>query len=149
MSRIRLAFYKGKGNWLDTLIRWYTRSKYSHVEMVIDGMWYSASLYESRVRRKVIASDDNKWDFVDVECEYEQKYAMKAFLDRQLGKSYDYMGVVLSQVLPLEVEDPKKWFCSELCARALQNIEKIGRGKTASWYSPGRLYDVINNGDRA
>ena len=31
-----LAFYKGKGDWLDWLIRLFTRSQYSHVEYVQD-----------------------------------------------------------------------------------------------------------------
>ena len=36
-SNIRLAFYKGKGDWVDKVIKWWTKSQYSHVE-VEDGL---------------------------------------------------------------------------------------------------------------
>ena len=42
-SDIRLAFYKGKGDWVDKLVRWWTKSQYSHVEVVVGNTWISSS----------------------------------------------------------------------------------------------------------
>ena len=32
---VKIAFYKGKGNWINKIIRWWTRSNYSHAELVL------------------------------------------------------------------------------------------------------------------
>ena len=44
--KIRVAFFKGdKGRWLHRFIRWYTKSKYSHAELVMpdDETWAGIS----------------------------------------------------------------------------------------------------------
>ena len=44
MGLIYLALYKGRGTLFNRLIRLWTRSKYSHCELVLsDGRWLSAS----------------------------------------------------------------------------------------------------------
>jgi hypothetical protein len=40
--KVKLAFYKAKGNWIDLLIRVFTNSPYSHVEIVLNKDWYSS-----------------------------------------------------------------------------------------------------------
>ena len=32
---VKVAFYKGKGNWINKIIRWWTKSNYSHAELVL------------------------------------------------------------------------------------------------------------------
>lgn len=44
MNGMKLAFYKAKGNWVDLLIRVFTQSEYSHVEIVHNKDWYSSSV---------------------------------------------------------------------------------------------------------
>lgn len=139
---VKLAFYKGEGDWTDKLIRWWTGSKYSHVEMIIDGRWYSSSPRNGYVRSKIIIPKEDHWDFVDVEVTECAKYEMLTFFKKQLGKKYDWAGIFLSQVLPLEIQDPGRWFCSEICSAALKRVGKHLE-KPAQWYSPGRLYESI------
>ena len=57
---IKIAFYKGQGNWLNKIIRWWTKSPYSHAELILPnnytwiGMLLSQFLPFSIKRR-------NKW----------------------------------------------------------------------------------------
>ena len=56
---MKLAFYKAKGDWVDLLIRVFTNSKYSHVEIVHIKDWYSSSPRDGGVRVKQIQDDGN------------------------------------------------------------------------------------------
>ena len=49
---VRLAFYKGEGDWVDKLVRWWTKSQYSHVE-VVGNMWVSSSPRDGGVNAKI------------------------------------------------------------------------------------------------
>ena len=56
---IKLAFYKGKGNWKNKVIRWWTKSPYSHVELILpDGdTWVSISpMLTSTVSKRSIST---------------------------------------------------------------------------------------------
>ena len=57
MNGMKLAFYKGKGNWVDLIIRVFTNSPYSHVEIVLNKDWYSSSPRDGGVRVKQIVDD--------------------------------------------------------------------------------------------
>ena len=138
---VTLAFYKYKGDWTDKVIRWYTHSPYSHTEMVIDGVWYSSSPRDGKVRRKVIIPKEGHWDFIEIPCSLAQKNKMKAFFESQMDKRYDLLGIALSQVIPLNIQDPNKWFCSEICSKSLMVCGIMQTGKPAQWYSPGRLFN--------
>ena len=137
---IRVAFYKGNGTIFDKLIRWWTRSKYSHVEIIIDNIWYSASPRAGCVRAAYIDAINNHWDYIIISCSLQTKQEILNAINSQLGKPYDIIGILLSQIFPLGVDDPSAWFCSELCSCALQKAGIIDRKHHASWYSPARLY---------
>ena len=141
--KIQLAFYKGKGDWMDKVIRWWTRSPYSHCEIVIDGIWYSSSPRTGKVRAATIYPKENHWDFIELLCTAEQKQIMVRALESQLGKPYDYLGIFLSQVIPLSIQDPTKWFCSEICSCALKKGKLLKTNRKSCWFSPARLYRAL------
>ena len=136
---IKLAFYKGRGDMFDRLIRLWTRSQYSHVEIIVDGIWYSSSPRDGRVRAKTIRPKRGHWDFRLIPLFERDKASMLRFLESQTGKQYDWTGIFLSQIVPLNVQDPRRWFCSEICSAALK-AGGIKLEKSSQWYSPARLY---------
>lgn len=109
---MKLALYKGSGNFYDKLIRTVTRSKYSHCELVIDGLCYSSSPRDGGVRMKYIDLTDGKWDVIDVPG--EQIWALDWFINN-IGRKYDWLGAITS-VLPFSLGSKDKFFCSEACA---------------------------------
>lgn len=118
MKSLSLAFYKGKGNFYDLLIRTWTNSKYSHLELVIDGICYSSSPRDNGVRRKVIPLDSGNWDILEISDDYLVKQKALEFFDEHKGAKYDTLGAVKIAIrfLPNRKE---KFFCSEFCADAL------------------------------
>lgn len=138
---IRLASYKGPGRWGDKLIRWWTGGPYSHSELIIGNIMYSASQYEGQVRAMWAADmTPEHWDIVDLPEALDEQAAL-AFLNAQIGKRYDWLGIVLSQVLPLNRHDKGAWFCSELCYRALQ-IAGLGHDIKPQAVHPNRLHRI-------
>ena len=116
IMRLKLAFYKAKGTWIDLLIRVFTHSPYSHVEIVHNKDWYSSSPRDGGVRIKQIVDDGNSWDFVEVEIDKErlhQKYR------EYKGKGYDFKGILLSNILPIGWHSKNKATCSEFVADVL------------------------------
>lgn len=113
---MKLAFYKGEGKWEDKAIRIWTRSKYSHVEIVIGGVGYSSSWRDGGVRAKDINFHSGNWDVFNVAG--NEDYALQYFRARE-GMEYDMLGIALTQFIPLGIHSLKKYFCSELNAGML------------------------------
>lgn len=151
---IKIAFYKIKDNekagFLDKAIAFFTSSfkekingeflnSYSHCEIIIDDLMISSSFRDGGVRIKKF-NNSKKWDLVEIKNVSEEK--IKAFLYEELGKKYDYLGVL--GILFFNKDNENKWFCSELCLKALQigGIYKLGKFN-ASNTSPNRLFKQL------
>lgn len=131
---MKLAMYKGKGNFYDKLIRIVTNSKYSHCELVIAGICYSSSPRDRGVRMKYIDLNTDNWDVFDLPESCNQELAINWFI-KNVGKKYDWIGAVTS-VLPFQINVSNKFFCSEACAEML-NLSKPRR------YKPQSLVDYF------
>ena len=65
---MKLAFYKGREDFYDRLISWWTRGPYSHVELVINETYcMTSSPKDGGVRMKHIDFHPDHWDFVELE----------------------------------------------------------------------------------
>lgn len=133
---IYLALYKGKGKLFNRLIRFWTRSPYSHCELVMpDGRWLSASAMDGGVRAKHIQLDLTHWDLLPLP--WADARTVHHVFYRHQGKGYDWLGVFLSQLLPVAISSPKRMFCSEFCAAALGF-------PTPQRFSPAQLGEVVH-----
>ena len=131
MVKAQLAFYKAKhGNFVDKAIAWYTNSEFSHVELILNGWWYSTSPRDLEVRRKIIRPNPDRWEFVDIGVDKEHVLAL---YEKTKGSKYDWLGITLSQFINANIHDSQRWFCSEWSATAM----KI---PNANRYSPEKLY---------
>ena len=127
--KAELWFYKGPGRIFDKLIRMWTGGIYSHVELVLSGLAYSADAWEGRVRSRGVGGfNRDNWDVVDVE--FVKSYS---WLGQQLGKGYDYLGIL--GFFLFKWQDPTRWYCSEICAVAV--------GVKAERISPQQLYEKL------
>ncbi|MBS7660567.1 hypothetical protein I0D00_01195 [Pseudomonas lalucatii] len=135
MGLIYLALYKGRGRLFNRLIRLWTRSRYSHCELVMpDGRWLSASAMDGGVRAKRIELDLAHWDLIPLP--WANTHQIQALFQRHQGKGYDWLGILASQLLPLAVNNQRRMFCSEFCAAGLGFPD-------AQRYSPALLADVV------
>ena len=117
------------------LIAWWTRSPYSHVEVVINGVCYSSSMRDGGARKKVIDLDKPWWRVTPIEWADEEA-ALRVFR-RYEGQPYGYWDLLTQHVLRLPVDDPGL-LCSELCALMLGLPESTARGMT-----PGQLVEYV------
>ena len=118
---MKVAFYKGTHTGLpgvyNRLVRWWTRSPYSHAELVFDdGQAASSSAMDGGVRFKAIDFDPALWDFVPVPAGVAP--AARDWFAQHDGQAYDLLGN-LHFVISAVGEDKRKWFCSEAVAAAL------------------------------
>lgn len=132
MTRVYLALYKADGNIYDKLVRWRTGGWYSHCELVIDGVFYTASNRDGGVRAKVIVPDEN-WDLIPIPGADAKQ--VRSLFYRTAGDKYDWLGIV-GHALGLRFIRSwwGWWICSRWCAKAL--------GLPRSWaFNPQDLAD--------
>lgn len=135
---MRVAFYKGTHAGLpgvyNRLVSWWTRSPYSHVELLLletttPGRSYaaSASYMDGGVRFKVIDFDPDLWHFVDLPGQLGK--AAWDWFGAHEGQAYDLLGNLHFVLAPVG-DDKRKWFCSEAVAAALgmPNPERFDPG---------------------
>ncbi len=153
--QVYLALYKYKKpvrnlktfikRFLDEIIRFFTKSRYSHCEIAIersDGYYdcYSASPRDSGVRYKRMALYETRWELIPVAVAPSR---IQRFFKKTKGKQYDLWGA-LAIALVLTKHRKNRYFCSEWCWEALG-------GKDGWRFSPaqlGAIFQLINNGEK-
>ena len=110
---IKVAFYKADGDWINRIVRWWTKSRYSHAELVMpDGLtWIGISPFKGsllRAKEKKYFSS-LEWDFVELEVTEQQIYVINEFYEATKGLPYDWAGMLLSQCLPFHIKQKEKF----------------------------------------
>lgn len=135
---MRAAFYCGTRPGLagiyNRVVRWWTRSEFSHVELVLStGRSWSASFSDGGIRSKLIDFDTANWVVIDLPPALEQRAA--AWFRAHRGAKYDLMGNLQFVLAPVP-QSQRRWFCSEAVAAAL--------GMPDPWrYGPGTLASAL------
>ena len=149
MDNIRVAFYRGEGLRRDRLVRWWTGSPYSHVELIMpNGMMAGITPENSKVRWKSpLELNEKDWDFIEISITESQLSSLRNFIESTKGQGYDWIGMIASHLTPLKVRLPNKWYCSEWVAYAL-SVSKVLTWKQLRLYNiskmpPGRLYSLL------
>lgn len=118
-TKVRL--YKGSG-FISSLIKFQTRSEYSHACFVIDDFIYEAKEFIGV--RKIKDDKSGNYDEFSLDITKEQKKVLLEFLMAQLGKGYDY--TMVARFITRQQEQRASsgvWFCSELVTAGLNKIK--------------------------
>lgn len=121
--KIRIAFYKGKGTYINRIIKWWTKSPYSHAELIIpDDIWIGISPFVTSRLNSIEKPffEPQDWDIIELEVNKPQLSLIEEFFEYTRGCKYDWMGMILSQFLPYHIKRKGKWYCSEWIAYALR-----------------------------
>ncbi len=125
MSQHWVAFYRGHGRMSDIVVRWATRSSYSHCELIRQPQrprhgdtvtCLSASGRDGGVRIKDVTLERPKWSI------YAVPWAPQDTWDRaaeKVGEPYDLLSMFTSQLFNFRRNARGKWYCSELIAHGL------------------------------
>ena len=150
---IKVAFYHGKGNFINKLVRWWTKSDFSHAELILpDGItWVGISPFKTSKISAVISPiyDESDWKFVSIKVNEKQLYLINQFFEMTKGCRYDWWGMILSHLFPLNIKRKGKWYCSEWIAYALR-ISNVVKWDVIKVYdrndiSPAKLYKILNS----
>ena len=156
-QKIRIAFFKGKGGWIHKIIRWWTKSPYSHAELILpDGKtWVSISPFlTSRVAPRIkYEVEKGDWDYISFSLNWREPVRdyqldqLYKFIDDTQGSKYDWVGMIMSHFCPYLIKRRNKWYCSEWIAHALVN-SRIVMWDDMHLYdtpdlSPGKLYVLL------
>ena len=159
MSDITIAFYKGEGLRRDRIVRWWTDSPYSHVELIMpNGTMTGITPPDHPVIRTKSLGGIQKadwnfpktdWDFVDIAVTEKQLDSLRSFIESTRGQGYDWLGMIISHLTPFKVRFPNKWYCSEWVAYALSVSRVLTWGQLKLYDTPrippGRLYNLLKN----
>lgn len=142
---VQLAFYNGKENFFNKMTCWRTNGNHSHVEIIFaDGFSFSSSQWDGGVRFKdILYTSTDKWDILDIpDMGVRKEKLMKEWCESQVGKKYDYRGI-LRFFVGVKEDNPDKWFCSEICCAALQRVRVLPSLLVPSQMSPEDLYIAV------
>lgn len=132
MEQIKIHFYKARnGKIRDKIVG--LVSVFSHVELEINGVCYSASNRDGGVRSKVIdTSNAQKWLSFDLKKDIDENICLLYF-ESVRGQKYDWLNILLTQLIKLDIQSDNKQICSEFVANCLglENAHK---------YSPESLF---------
>ncbi|HCT54552.1 MAG TPA: hypothetical protein DF712_19075 [Balneola sp.] len=148
---IWVALYKGKGNIINAIVRRWTKSQYSHAELILNdkNTWIGISPFiKSKITdRKNVQYNAENWDFYEIPVTEEQHKAILEFYDITQGATYDWIGMLLSQFLSFRIKQKYKWYCSEWILYALRIScivdWKIIKIFDQSDLSPSKLHDIL------
>lgn len=140
---MELVFFKEPHSFIEKAICLKTHSPYYHVEIRFEDGWS----WSSRAGQKPAVSFERyplpeNIVTVKINCSALDELKVRHWCRSQVGKSYDYLGI-LGFVVPFGEHDDNDLFCSEGCSKALQ---QIGFFKSRKSYliSPGKLFKLIN-----
>ena len=118
---MRILAYSGT-SWPSLLIRFQSRSRFSHVAVELDDKTVIEAWAFIGVRHVSDKSEAHKAGTVieayDITGEYDQD-AVESFLHSQLGKKYDYRSLIRF-ITRRHTRADNKWICSELVLEAFR-----------------------------
>lgn len=136
---VKLAAYVGKGDLFNAAIRRRTGSQMSHCELIIDGLWYSASLRDRGVRRKYVDPKPGEWEYQTLPWAEAEKIIY--WFDKNEEVKYGVWDIAF-QLFRINVDAPGE-VCSTACAASLdfqnafkynpKTLWKACRAKTLAW----------------
>lgn len=130
-TKVYLASYKStQKGWhglVNRLIRWATKSEYSHSEICVGNPFLSVADClssvgsEGGVRIKSMQLSTDKWDIVELKSVKEKD--VLAFYEANKGTKYDFIGCVRTMLPWVSREHENKFFCSEVAATIIGHKE--------------------------
>lgn len=125
-------------------IRLWTRSEFSHTEMVFGGSTMISAIEGIGVRTVVAIGpfDPKIWETVHVSSAAGYEHKAHEWAMSELGCKYDWMGIFFCQVFKFGRQHKAKWFCSEFCTAVIQQAGLLP-GVKPYQQSPGKLYHLL------
>jgi hypothetical protein len=121
--RAAIAFYKGPP---DTVAQWigywairiWTWSRWSHAELVLDGICWSSSARDGGVRGKAIDLANGRWAMVELDLSDYELVMARLWFKKHLGAKYDWLNIG-RWLAPFIPHGRQRFVCFEAIGNAL------------------------------
>ena len=141
--KVTLALRESKGDIVDSAIAWWTSSKFTHIEIIVENKWISSGPTHGGVYMQELRPLKDTWTYIEVDVDGRVKNTVNRFIQAQEGKKYDWGGILWNQFFRTEREDNQdRWFCSEIVAEILIRFRAKGIIEDSVQYSPGDLWTI-------
>jgi len=111
---VSILFYKGEATFGEKLIRWWTKSPYSHCEFLrSDGLCHANDRFSRQSRFAYFEINPDDWDFLTIKLPSEIVDQVEKRQFSKVGTSYDWRGIIFSQVFKFGWHSQRHWFCSK------------------------------------
>ena len=118
MEQIKIHFYKARAGKIGDKIVGLV-SVFSHVELEINGVCYSASNRDGGVRSKVIdTSNKQKWVSFDLKKDIDVNRCLLYF-ETVRCQRYDWLNIFFTQIIKVNIQSNNKQICSEFVGNCL------------------------------
>lgn len=148
---ICIALYKGKGRLHNAIVRYWTKSKYSHAELLLPDET-SITIFpfslEGVRRQEFEPGNEEEWDFICIPVTPAQLSEIDQFYEKTKGQQYDWAGMIASQIVPFHIKHKSRWYCSEWIAYALRLICAVKGLHDYTDMSPEALSRLISWADK-
>lgn len=131
-----------QGKILAGLIKWWTKSKYFHTEIIFNGYWYTADVYSGGVIKRRLRPFKNTFDYTYLEVPENKVKDIEIFLDSMLDKNYDLETILINKVLHIPYNNKNKVYCTELALDVLHEIGELKEIKDNGTIDPGSFYNI-------
>lgn len=155
--RVQVALYKKppafKEDWKYWLSHYLicirTFSKYSHGELVIDGISYSSSARDGGVRSKLIEFKPERWDIFDISPEVIDSTKSLSFFNKHKDSKYDWRNI-LRYILPFVGNSKNKFVCFEFMGAMLNfaGNHKLTGNDWYKWAKNNRLVILEDHNEK-
>ena len=122
---ICIGLYKGEGRLHNAIVRRWTKSIYSHAELILPDQ-SSITIFPFSLKGIHRAPFDAEnepeedWDFICVPVNPHQLSIIERFYEQTKSQQYDWVGLLASQLGPFHIKHKGGWYCSEWIAYALR-----------------------------
>lgn len=106
-------------------VKIWTRSKYFHVELILNDMWISSDTDTGLSIKQLKPLKHDNWEYIELEPVTITQYqytTLMLFLKQRENSGYDWLGIFLSQFISINTHNKDKYFCSEIVAKILQML---------------------------
>lgn len=142
---IKVAFYKSNYKWWSVLIKWWTKSKYSHCEFYVGDCSLVGISTEQRVRKKIQQLNPKKWDLVELNTKDFTTDDIEQFFKLTQGAKYDWKGIILSQIFARKQDNENKYTCSEWVIECLDRKLNLIYPKNYISITPQDVYNILES----
>jgi len=147
---MKIAFKKNGKSLTSKFIMWWTNSIYYHCELVFEDKTAFSSDIDSitKIGTRWITFDYdnydvNQWEVYNLSINTNDEMKIKEWCKNEENCFYDFIGMLLTQMIPLSFQNPSWWFCSELCISAFQDNLNIFSKLTPHEVDPGELRELV------